>query len=702
MFEAFEAYELKNISLLKKLILLIIFLILFTFCGCETSNPSKVAEIFLDAIANKDFELAYSYIWPYDTDSLQKDEFIKKYESIFSALSIEEVEVFDPFVTTDSFGTTYTYSASYHTSEYGTYTYDFSMDLKTLDSVIYVDWDQSLIFPLMEYEDKLFVESIKASRGEIFSSDGELIAKNDYGHAVYMDVTKIKNILSVSKQLSTVLGVSQLEIIDVFNNTHALNKEYARNNVGIINTFSKEHFTEEEKALLLGFEGIGIDSEVYAPIRYYPYKEYFSHVIGYLGHITPEYLEEYPDKGYNIDSLVGKTGLEASYEDTLRGKDGKIIYLSDRWGNRKDVLYEKPAEEGMDLILTISLKKQQETYDLLASNVYKDQKGSVIVMDASTGAVEAICSYPSYDNNIFSFPVIEETWQALNSEEANQPMYDRSTQGLYPPGSLIKPFTIIPSLEQKVINQYSAFEGTIVNNQWLPNRRDWNSPPITRVIANASPLVLENALIFSDNIYFAWASLKLGPDDMKDYLASIGFEAGFDFDIPVKRSNILNDGSECYPRMLADMGYGQGELLVTPIQMASLFTAYANGTGDSVMPTIIKEVKQTQGNKHVLIDTLTQKIEINDVFNDKTYDIMMPYLEGVITRGTGRRVNMPEVNIAGKTGTAEVGTSKTKEISWFAGFWMDGSYDRLVLVALESKEHQGGIKLTIAKQLLTP
>jgi len=113
-------------------------------------------------------------------------------------------------------------------------------------------------------------------------------------------------------------------------------------------------------------------------------------------------------------------------------------------------------------------------------------------------------------------------------------------------------------------------------------------------------------------------------------------------------------------------------------------------------------VKQTQGNKHVLIDTLTQKIEINDVFNDKTYDIMMPYLEGVITRGTGRRVNMPEVNIAGKTGTAEVGTSKTKEISWFAGFWMDGSYDRLVLVALESKEHQGGIKLTIAKQLLTP
>jgi len=692
---------LKKSSMTKKLIMLFLLIILLVFTGCESTSPAKVAENFLDAISSNDFEKAYSYIWPYDTDSLSEKAFIDKYEAIFSALTIEKVEVYDTFVTTDSFGTTYTYSATYHTSEYGDYSYDFSMELKTLDSTVYVDWNQNLIFPFMNYEDKLFVETLKASRGEIFSSNGELLAQNDFGLAVFMDVSKIKNILRVSGELSSMLKVSQTDIIEVFNNTHAINQDLGKNNVGIIGTYPLDEFSEEEKAFLLSFDGIGIDSETFAPIRHYPYKEYTSHIVGYLGPITPEYLEAHPDSGYNIDSLVGKTGLESKYEDTLRGKNGKIIYISDKWGNRKEVLYEDPAEEGMDLILTIDLALQQRAFDLMSDNVYKEQNGVVIVMDAKTGAVEAMCSYPSFDNNLFSFPISADVWEELISEEANQPLYDRAAQGLYPPGSLLKPFTIVPSLEQNVLNKYSAFDGTIINNQWLPSRRDWNSPPITRVIATASPLTLENAMIYSDNIYFAWAALKLGADGMIDYLTRIGFESPFEFDVAAKTSNILNEGSDAYPRLLADMGYGQGELLISPIQMASLFSAYANGSGDSIKPTLIKEIKQTQGNKHVLIKTLTPTIEVHDVIDKETYDLMMPLLERVITSGTGRRVYNPDITIAGKTGTAEVGTSKTKEISWFAGFWMDGKYDRLVLVALESKESQGGAKFTIAKDLLS-
>lgn len=280
-------------------------------------------------------------------------------------------------------------------------------------------------------------------------------------------------------------------------------------------------------------------------------------------------------------------------------------------------------------------------------------------------------------------------------------MYARCTKGLYPPGSVIKPFTIVPSLELGVLTPSTQFTGTIVNNQWMPNRSDWNSKPITRAGNSGSPLTLTNALIHSDNIYFAWAALKVGEENLVAYLKRIGFESEFDFDLDVGMSNITNEGTTIYPRMLADLGYGQAQMLMSPIQIASLYTAYANGTGDSVRPTLIQAVKQTQGTQYVTIKTLTPEVAVYDVFNENTYHIILPLMKRVITEGTGRSAQTSGVTLAGKTGTAEVGTY-IAEISWFAGFWVDGSYDRLVLVALESKEGQGSVKFTIAKALLTP
>ena len=316
--------------------------------------------------------------------------------------------------------------------------------------------------------------------------------------------------------------------------------------------------------------------------------------------------------------------------------------------------------QGQDLILSIVLSKQIEAYDLLKENTYSGQNGVAIVMDAATGAVQAMASYPSYDNNLFSFPINSETWKKLNDPDNNQPLYDRATQGLYPPGSLLKPFTIIPALEQGKVTPDSSFDGTIINNQWTPNRSDWNSPPITRVSNTGSPLRLTNALIHSDNIYFAWVALKVGAEAMTEFLSSIGFAEPFDFDVPVRKSNIINEGDELYARLLADMGYGQGELLVSPIQMASLFSAYANGTGDSIKPYLVSQIKQTQGTKHVLIKTAEPTVAVANLMEAKTYNTIFPLLQRVITEGTGRRVSSVSTPLAGKTGTAEVGFFKSQ------------------------------------------
>ncbi|MEX1307456.1 MAG: penicillin-binding transpeptidase domain-containing protein, partial [Eubacteriales bacterium] len=640
-----------KLAFLKTYLLLFLLVIMaFSFCACETSNPAKTAEDFLDAIAKQDFARAYSYSWPYSSNSLDEEAFVKKYEAIFDGLGIVEMEITDSFVTTDSFGTLYTYTASYITEEYGTFTYDFSMELRSVESVTYVVWEQNLIFPFMDFEDELHVETVPAIRGEIFTEDGDILAKNEFATAIYMDVTQIKNIMSLSESLAEIINVSKDDIIEVFTNTLALNERLGRNNVGVIASYPNDYFTDEEKETLLSFDGIGIDTELYAPIRYYPYGEYMAHIIGYMGAITPEYMDTHPDRGYDLDSRVGKTGLEASYEVELRGKDGLIIYTSDKWGNQKEVLYEEYAIQGQDLILSIVISKQIEAYNLLKENTYSGQNGVAIVMDAKTGAVQAMASYPSYDNNLFSFPIDSETWKELNDPDNDQPLYDRATQGLYPPGSLLKPFTIIPALESGKVTINSAFDGTIVNNQWMPHRSDWNSPPITRVSNTGSPLTLTNALIKSDNIYFAWVALKVGAEGMTEFLSSIGFAQPFDFDIPVRTSNIINEGDELYARLLADMGYGQGELLISPLQMASLYSAYANGTGDSMKPYLVSQIKQTQGTKHVLIQSTEPTVAIANLMEAKTYNTVYPLLRRVVTEGTGRRVSSVVPPVAGKTG----------------------------------------------------
>ena len=229
------------------LILLFITFIALFFCACDTSNPAKTAEAFLDAISKQDFKLAYSYTWPYDSTTLSEEDFVKKYQAIFDGLGIQEMEITNSFVTTDSFGTLYTYTASYITEDYGTFTYDFDMELRSVESVTYVVWGQDLIFPFMEYEDKLHVETLPAIRGEIFTEDGDILAKNDFATAVYMDVTQIKNILSLSESLSGLLNVTEEDIIDTFNHTLALNQELGRNNVGVIATYPNDYFTDEDK-----------------------------------------------------------------------------------------------------------------------------------------------------------------------------------------------------------------------------------------------------------------------------------------------------------------------------------------------------------------------------------------------------------------------------------------------------------------------
>ncbi|MBT7121905.1 MAG: hypothetical protein HN948_02725, partial [Clostridia bacterium] len=246
----------------------------------------------------------------------------------------------------------------------------------------------------------------------------------------------------------------------------------------------------------------------------------------------------------------------------------------------------------------------------------------------------------------------------------------------------------------------TVFPGKIINNQWMPNESGWYWEPITRVDDSGSPLKLENAIVHSDNIFFAFAALSLDQDDFINYLRRIGMEQAAPFDLPLKKANLVT--RELDRRLIADMGYGQGEILLTPLQLTSMYTAFANGSGDMLAPILVEQICQTDGLAYNILQQNDAQVWIENAVSQASLDVLLPLLRKVVKSGTGQYVKISGVDIAGKTGTAEIGNDKSREISWFAGYWTDGYYPRLVIVMVDTAAEEGAVKFDIAKKLLNP
>ncbi len=322
-------------------------------------------------------------------------------------------------------------------------------------------------------------------------------------------------------------------------------------------------------------------------------------------------------------------------------------------------------------------------------------------MNPNTGEVLAQYSHPTFDPNAFVRGISSEDWQAMLEPEAGRPMFDRTLDGLYPPGSTIKPFTAAAALQQGAISAHTEFTQHIEDNKWTPENEAWPYQPITRVPNKHLPLDLNCAITYSDNIYFAWTALKTGADALLDYFSSIGFGEEFAYDLPVKKSNLYNSDSEFTRALLAASGYGQGELLITPLQMATLFCAFAND-GDVPRARLVDRVMRTTETEYEVESQSEPETLYGGVVQQSTLDALLPMLRNVVETGTGTPAHQEGVRIAAKTGTSEIGGDKEREISWFVGFWSDMDEERLVLVMLDTKANAGQAKFDIAKDMLMP
>lgn len=679
----------------------ICFIIIFTmiasvavcFSGCGYDDVIKNYIYAMDAM---DFEKAYDSIYKFNSSDVVLEDYVSDYKKLVNALQITDISITQYKIGTDENGKYLEYTAVYENSYTDPFEFQYKARIIETNSGNKIQYGPHLILPEMETGDRIVVNIQTGSRGEIISSDKEVLATNSYADTVYLKVRQVESINTTLSELSELIDFDVESIKKKYDT--AIEREYGTVAVA---AFPRNSINGDFETKLKAIKGVGIDRDYMTPARYYPYGEEMAHIVGYLGSPDEETLNKLIEQGYTSDIKVGKYGLEKTYEDTLRGKDGVVIYIVDDDGNQKSIVYNNPGEPGTDVVVTINSEIQQYAYYLLQDKLLDGQAGVAIVMDAKTGALDAMVSYPSFDSNEFLFSISEERWNELNSEENGSPLYNRATQGLYAPGSTFKPFSVTPALENGVITASSVFPYEIHNNSWIPPGVTWNYPPVKRTETTRGELNLTSAMRSSDNIFFAWAAFELGEEKFMEYMKKIGVGEAIDFELPVKSSNLLNEGTEMNVKLLTDMAFGHGELLFTPIQMISMYSALLND-GNMVQPRLTQRLCVQEGTDYVVKQEFETKYFKTDTMKTSTVETLMKTLKEVVNSGTAHPIKSRNYVIAAKTGTAVVGSANKREINWVIGFWPEIDNTKIVLVMVESKENEGTVKFDIAKPLLNP
>ena len=555
---------------------------------------------------------------------------------------------------------------------------------------------------------KVLTDEIMQENAGMSEQDAEKEADRLYSDAEYLNTRFSAEFDAAAAEIAAVLDLDAAE----------LRTKFGKNTNEFITVYQAmpDEVTVEQQEQLNAVNGVHVDTEHYGSKRYYPYGSLLAHTLGYISSATWEEIQTYnegrdPNDGlYTTDSKVGKSGIEKLYERELRGKDGYYFFIRGTDGAVKKVIYRKDKVDGSDVMLTIDFKLQQRTEELLDLVLFgTDTAGAVVVMNPKTGEVNAIASNPSYDLNRFIKGMSGDEYKALEEQE-NEPLRNRAARELYPPGSTFKAFTAAAALDTGTVNENYVFTGYIDNDYWKPTGYgEWPWPRIkrTRVYHRTEPMNMTNCMLHSDNIYFADVALKIGQEKFIAYFnEKLGMDKSLPYELGAARSQLYSRGSVMDNKMLADSGYGQGQVLVTPLQLAAMFSAFANN-GDMPTPRITDGLYVTDGVEYKCIRESEYSVWMEDAISTNAINKIIPMLQGVVDpnkNGTGRSLRVTNVDVAAKTGSAEIGKDKTRMYSWFAGFRLNVAQEdeRVVIVMLDVPDSgaYSSLKFQIARELL--
>lgn len=485
-------------------------------------------------------------------------------------------------------------------------------------------------------ENRIAQKRIKAPRGLIYDRAGRILARNRAFYTVSLERTTRKDFEAATAAFKEAIG------------DPGIDAQYRRRHRTIRLKRDVDFRTVSIVEELLKADWPLLDIEIETQ-RHYPYGQSTAHLLGYMGIIRDENLQVAPGKTYMAGDFIGKTGIEKIYENGLRGRDGVHYLEVDAAGRTGREFPERDqlAEPGDELHLTIDLAVQ-----LAAERALPDTlAGSVVALDPRTGAVLALANKPTFDPNIFvSFQAQEERQKVLQSETT---LLNRAIRGRYPPGSTLKMIGSIAALETGITDTLSTFEACA------------GSLAVGDVIFHCNKLDghgemnLLEATESSCNIYFLHLAELLGVETWREYADKFGFGQPTGIALDPSESEGLLPSRQYYQERdgwtfghLLNLIIGQGAMLVTPIQMARYTAAIANG-GYLVTPYLSGEPPPKQAIEGVSPSTL---------------EIVRKSMHRVVygQRGTGWRVRIAEVEIAAKTGTAQVPNRDND--AWFVAF----------------------------------
>ena len=621
----------------------------------QNNEKDKVKDLvteYFSLVNDKNYDELYSKV---ASMNMSKDDFIARNKNIYEGIDCANIEINIKNVEKTDKGYNITYNEKFFTSA-GEVEFDNTANVVKEDKELKLKWDSHIIFPQLNDDEKVRVSTIKAKRGSILDRNDIALAEDGNIASVGIVPGKLgeNRDESISK-ISELTGVS----IDYIN--ELLNASYVKEDT-FVAVKKIVDSNQDLKNELLTIPGVMINKE---DGRVYSLGKEASHLIGYVQPISSEELKENEGKGYTTNSLIGKTGLELAYEDTLRGIDGTDIYIVDENENRVSTIAKQDKKDGKDVKLTIDSNMQKQVYDQM-----QNDKGLFVIMEPKTGELLALVSTPSYDSNDFVVGLTTDKWNELNNDE-NRPLFNRFTQK-YCPGSTFKPITGAIGLTTGKINESEdlGYRGT----SWQKDS-SWGNYHITTLTDYSGPKNLLNAIMYSDNIYFAQTALKIGAESFASSLDKIGFNQSIDFPLTLSKSQYANDNGTKIEgeTKLADSGYGQGSILVNPIHMASIYSAFAND-GNMVKPRIEYD------------ESKNGEILIENAFSKEATDIIESDLIQVVENGTATDMKIDGITIAGKTGTAELKTSQedteSGTLGWFNCYTINRQGGDLLIVSM--------------------
>ncbi|MEY8204018.1 MAG: penicillin-binding protein 2 [Bermanella sp.] len=514
--------------------------------------------------------------------------------------------------------------------------------------MVFLQVSQHELFASKSENNRVQLKPVAPIRGLIFDRNGILLAENLPSHSLSIVPERVQDMDATLALIDTLVGLSPEEGARFQKRL----KQWRRPFEAITIKYRLDE-TEIAKLMVNAFflKGVEVEAEL---VRHYPRGEDFAHVLGYVGQMNEKEKRRLDDVQYKATRRVGKIGIERYYQDALHGEVGYQKVETNAQGRILDVLERESPKPGSNLMLNLDANLQR-----VAMQAFKGRRGSLVAIDPNTGGILAMVSSPSFDPNLFVNGISYEDYNTLR-DSLDTPLFDRASRGQYPPGSTMKPFIGLSFLQSGVTNWSEKIDDPgwymLANDERV--YRDWKRN------GHGDDINLRQAIIQSCDVYFYEMSFRAGIDNIEPFLSQFGFGKNTSLDVgnalpallPSRAWKKQHRGRSWYAGDTLNMGLGQGYMLITPLQLATAMSVFAN-KGKWQRSKLVQYIDGV-----ALADaSAPADVEIN---NPADWERMGRAMEGVIRHhmGTARALQKGlQYRLAAKTGTAQVVSIKQNE-----------------------------------------